>query len=433
MRVAGYIRVSTAEQKMHGFSLEAQTRLIESFCEQNGHKLVGIYADEGKSASKQLHRRTEILRLLDDAEAGRVDLIAFKDLTRWSRNPSQFYAVQDRLDRAKVSWISIEQPSLETVTAQGRLLVGITISVAAHESAQTSERIKFVNKSRVVDGGVLSGKVLIGYKIATIDGKKRIVVDEETRRIAEDVFEQYDSSQNLMSVVRMLREKYGIVRYEAPVRKMLHNRKYIGECRGIQGYCEPIIDKDLFDQVQRSLGQHHYHAKKHEYIFSSLIRCAECGNRMVGMSQKDYRYYYCKNVNVGRCTHRRMINETKLEQHLLDHIDEDISRYIVTIEEAAKTKKNPAPIRAKLERLHDLYIDGQISREEHDRRAEPLLADLREMESTKSDAERIRNAFPDGWRKFYTEAPISAKNAAWRSVLEYIEVDDQGGIKIHFA
>ena len=149
MRAAGYIRVSTAEQAMHGFSLDAQKELIERYAEDHGMKLVGVYADEGKSASKALARRPELLRMVADAESGQFDTILFKDLTRWSRNPSQFYAIQDRLDAAKVSWIAIEQPSLETQTAAGRFNVGIHISVAALESANTSERIKFVNASRV--------------------------------------------------------------------------------------------------------------------------------------------------------------------------------------------------------------------------------------------------------------------------------------------
>ena len=113
MRAAGYIRVSTAEQAMHGFSLDAQKELIERYAADHGMKLVGVYADEGKSASKALARRPELLRMVADAESGQFDTILFKDLTRWSRNPSQFYAIQDRLDAAKVSWIAIEQPSLE--------------------------------------------------------------------------------------------------------------------------------------------------------------------------------------------------------------------------------------------------------------------------------------------------------------------------------
>ena len=133
MKVAGYIRVSTLEQATHGYSLSAQTELIENYCRKNGYVLTRIYADEGISASKALHKRHGIISLLEDAEAGLFDTIVFKDLTRWSRNPSQFYAVQERLDRAKVSWIAIEQPNLETLSAQGKLMVGIKISVAAHE------------------------------------------------------------------------------------------------------------------------------------------------------------------------------------------------------------------------------------------------------------------------------------------------------------
>ena len=204
MRAVGYIRVSTVEQKMHGYSLEAQRELLERYADEHGMRIVEIYADEGKSASKELHKRKEILRLLEDAEAGKFDTILFKDLTRWSRNPAQFYAVQERLDKARVSWIAVEQPNLETVTASGKFAVGIHISVAAHESNQTSERIKFVNASRVQKGGVLTGSLFmpLGYAVGMVDGQKRVIIDESKKDMVNAMFDMYEKTGHIVSVVK---------------------------------------------------------------------------------------------------------------------------------------------------------------------------------------------------------------------------------------
>ena len=52
-----YIRVSSQEQAMFGFSLEAQKNALVKYAEENGMKVVGIYTDEGLSARSKLHQR----------------------------------------------------------------------------------------------------------------------------------------------------------------------------------------------------------------------------------------------------------------------------------------------------------------------------------------------------------------------------------------
>ena len=140
MKVAAYIRVSTVEQAAHGLSLAAQEHLLRTYAEAHDMTIVELYADEGVSAAKSLEKRAAILRLLKDAEAGRFERVIFKDITRWSRNASQYYKVQDRLDKSGVSWIAVEQPYLETVTPTGRFQVGVMLGVSQMEADQRSER-----------------------------------------------------------------------------------------------------------------------------------------------------------------------------------------------------------------------------------------------------------------------------------------------------
>ena len=69
LRAALYIRVSTAEQAMHGKSLQAQRECLESYAAANNMVVVGLYADEGQTARKELKKRKEIHRLIKDVEA----------------------------------------------------------------------------------------------------------------------------------------------------------------------------------------------------------------------------------------------------------------------------------------------------------------------------------------------------------------------------
>ena len=78
-KAALYIRVSTTDQALHGYSLSAQEELLRR------------YADEGISGHVLLEKRPEIMRLLSDAEKGKFAVVLFKDITRWSRNASSYY------------------------------------------------------------------------------------------------------------------------------------------------------------------------------------------------------------------------------------------------------------------------------------------------------------------------------------------------------
>ena len=127
-KAALYIRVSTAEQTLHGYSLAAQEELLRGYADEHNMTVYDLYADQGKSASKSLEKRTELLRLLADAKAGRFQVVLFKDITRWSRNAAAYYKVQEILDGAKVGWIAVEQPYLETLTPTGRFQVSVTFS-----------------------------------------------------------------------------------------------------------------------------------------------------------------------------------------------------------------------------------------------------------------------------------------------------------------
>lgn len=75
-RCAIYIRVSTTEQMMHGKSLEAQKEYLTNYAREHNMAVVGVYADEGKTARKELKKRKAIHSLLQDVEAGRSMLLS---------------------------------------------------------------------------------------------------------------------------------------------------------------------------------------------------------------------------------------------------------------------------------------------------------------------------------------------------------------------
>lgn len=82
LRVAGYARASTDEQKKYGYSIQAQAEEITQWCNDNDHDLINIYIDEGYSASNM--KRPQLQSMLSNLRD--LDAIAFTRLDRLSRN-----------------------------------------------------------------------------------------------------------------------------------------------------------------------------------------------------------------------------------------------------------------------------------------------------------------------------------------------------------
>ena len=439
LRAALYIRVSTAEQALHGYCLEAQKELLVAYAKEHNMRIVGVYADEGKSASKRLYQRTELLRMIDDMEAGLIDVILFKDITRWSRNSSHYHRIQDRIDAADGYWIAVQQPYLETKTPTGRYQVTIMLGNAQLEAEQTSERIRFVNASRVPKGGVLYGakSCPLGYTIREIDGMKRMVKDEGRAEMTAAFFDYYLTHRSMRRTLKFMAEMYGYRLEEKSARKMLKNTMYKGEYKGNTEYCEPYLTPEQFDEIQRAMKKRSYTPKDSSrvYIFSSLLKCAECGRNLTAYHTtkkgKNYLYYRCKNYTIYKtCSHSKGIREDKMEEWLLENIEDEMNKFIhsVKIEQAAPppdTEKKRKAIERKLKNMRELYIDGDIEKVEYTQRKEEYEKQLAELPKHEvRDTQGMRDFLNSDWRTLYDSLQPHEKRAFWRSILDYIEIDN---------
>jgi len=425
-KAALYIRVSTAEQTLHGYSLAAQEELLRGYADEHNMTVYDLYADQGKSASKSLEKRTELLRLLADAKAGRFQVVLFKDITRWSRNAAAYYKVQEILDGAKVGWIAVEQPYLETLTPTGRFQVSVMLGTAQLEAEQTGQRIRFVQDAEIKRGHYPfpAHCAPTGYRTEKRDDGNYLVVDQTTAPIIQTLFSTFRATYNLQRCIERVQEKHGITWSETTVSRTLRNPIYKGEFRGIPNFCDPLIEPEIFDMLQ--LPKRTYTANKHrgEYIFSGLVKCELCGTTMRALCSDDkYHMYQCRsNCHVT-------ITQRELEQKVLAMIEPELSRYRVIVKQRQRDIKAAAQERRKLQekqrRLVDLYTDGMIDRPEYDRRRADLdrrLADLEPM----PELPEIRTNF----REMYDKLTPEKKNVFWKAFLDHIEVDKARNVSL---
>ena len=401
-----------------------------------------LYADKGKSANKALSKRTELNRMLRDAELKKFDCILFKDITRWSRNSAQYYAVQDKLDRYGVYWLAVEQPYLETKTPTGRFQVTVMLGTAQLESENTSQRIKFVMANRVANGGAINGtdKLPLGYRVDDSTGSKRVVKDEKAAPIVMDLFDHYRRTRNQHELGRYLKDQYGITIWQPNLSKLLHNTMYYGEYRGNPSYCEPYLSKSEWDAIQRIKPVYAKQTHNNLYLFRGLLRCPECGRTMSArMKQTGRIYYACQyHLEYHICGYAKQHRQDRIESYLLDNINPMLDAVHVESKNikrnAPKTQNRVKALEAKLDRLKNLYIDGDISKEIYVEKRDKVKIELERIRADHAelDYDKLNAILNSGWRSLYDRIDPEDKAHFWRTILHHIEIKPDGTYKPWF-
>ena len=442
---ASYVRVSTEEQAMRGYSIEAQRDAIRQYAKENGYLIVREYSDEGVSGKKPYNKRPALSQFMEDIQAGeKVDVLLFCKLDRFYRSVKLYYQAVEIMDRCGVAWKAILE-NYETETANGRFTVNIILSVAENEADRTSERIKFVMESKIAKGEAITGRVPIGYKIVD----KKFQIDPEKAEIVRALFRQYELRHSPYEAVQYLNRTYGV---NIPVQSafwIMRNRIYIGYFKGNPNFCEPIVSELQFNRVQelmKSRGIRHNQSSQ-TYIFSGMLICGNCGRRLAGSRYKTggrlYLYYKCNAAyfRADFCTRRQRLREDTLEDWLLANIETELESQRLESEAKAREQKRNKPDRAailrKMNRLKDLYVNEVIDLEQYKADYAQFTAQLEEADAAMVNSERT----PDfrgikekvtGIENFYQDLNAEERQAFWRGLIREIRVDLDDSLHIFF-
>lgn len=443
LRTAIYVRVSTEEQKIHGLSIEAQTEALDEWAKAHGVKVVGHYNDAGISARKKHTKRPELLRLLEDVKAGRVDLIVFTKLDRWFRNIAEYYKVQEILEANNVNWKTIHE-DYDTSTASGRLKINIMLSVAQDEADRTSERIKAVFDAKKKNGEPVTGNVPTGYRL---DGKT-ITYDHEWKDAVDTFFSTYLASGSPAQARKeALRRSGKVISYQLAT-LMLKNRAYSGRFHGIQGMCPQYITEAQYARIQQMRKSNPKAAPTgRTYLFSGLVFCAECGHRLSGacrdVVRKDgtvysSKYYLCQHHYVrsgcknGACTRERYI-----EDELIKLIPDEINRTIIGAKNASSTARqnrvDVGKLKRRLARLQELYLGELIDLDAYRKEYGAIQASIQSAEAVKDADSRVSGfqmLIGVDWAELYASMEEDERGELWRALLQKVSIDHNKQITI---
>ena len=150
IRVAAYCRVST-DSDAQLESLEAQKTHYENYItSRDDWEFAGLYYDEGITGTKK-DKRPELLRLIDDCKAGKVDFVITKSISRFSRNTTDCLELVRKLLALHIP-IYFEKENINTGSMESELFLAILSSMAEGESVSISENSKWSIQKRFESG-----------------------------------------------------------------------------------------------------------------------------------------------------------------------------------------------------------------------------------------------------------------------------------------
>ena len=167
LRVAAYCRVSTDSDEQ-ATSYDAQVEHYTEFIQKNPEwEFAGIYADDGISGTNT-KKREDFNRMIDDCEAGNIDMIITKSISRFARNTLDCLKYIRQLKDKNIP-VFFEKEAINTMDAKGEVLITIMASLAQQESQSLSQNVKLGLQFRYQNGQVqVNHNHFLGYKLLFI-------------------------------------------------------------------------------------------------------------------------------------------------------------------------------------------------------------------------------------------------------------------------
>ena len=151
-RVAAYCRVSTDEEAQatsYDLQVDYYTKLIT---ERDDWELVEVYADEGISGTQTKHREN-FNRMIEDCEAGKIDMIITKSISRFARNVVDCISTVRKLkDRNPPISVYFEKERVDSLDEKMEVFLTMMASFAQEESRSISTNIRWAIQNRMKEG-----------------------------------------------------------------------------------------------------------------------------------------------------------------------------------------------------------------------------------------------------------------------------------------
>ena len=351
-----YLRLSRDDDNVgESNSIATQRMMLRRYAEQNSLFVVDEYIDDGFSGTN--FDRPSFQRMIDDIEAGRINCVVTKDLSRLGRNYLMTGQYMELYFPAHgVRYIAIDN-GVDSNNQQSAEFTPFLNVINEWYARDISRKVTKAFRTRHENGAHYGAYAPLGYRK---DPKQtgHLLVDDETKWIVEKIYALAVQGAGAAKITRILAaeqiptpgwlnfQRYGTFahiyegqpesrRYEwtiSQVRKILRDETYIGhsihnrqatvsfkskkrvnrpkeEWWRVEGTHEAIISKADFDRVQQNIASRRRQRNDGTtQIFAGMVKCADCGWTMGYCENKQnktpFGYYHCVKHGQGlnQCT-----------------------------------------------------------------------------------------------------------------------------------
>lgn len=350
-KVAAYCRVSMeSERMMH--SISAQISYYNSLIQKNPEwEYAGVYADSfisGTSTSK----RSEFQRMLADCDAGKIDIILCKSISRFARNTVDLLETVRHLKNHSIE-VQFEKENIHSMSGDGELMLTILASFAQEESRSISENVKWGIHKRM-ENGIPNGHFRVyGYEWVCDE----LVIVPKEAEVVKRIFQNFFDGKSRLETEREfaaegITTRGGYPWMDSNIRQVLTNITYTGNLllqkeytddpltkhrkknRGeltqyyVENTHEPIIDMETFQYVQNEMARRKElgalsNKSLNTCCFTGKIKCSYCGQSYMHNRRTDrgfMEFWNCGSMKKkgGKCPVGGSINHQNLQRVCAD-------------------------------------------------------------------------------------------------------------------
>ena len=344
MKAVIYARYSSDNQREE--SIEGQIRDCKEYAKYNDISIVGSYIDRAMSAKTD--NRPNFQKMIKDSAKRQFDMVIVWKLDRFARNRFDSANYKNLLKKNGVRVVSAKESISEG--AEGIILESVLEGYAEYYSVELAEKVNRGMKDNALKAMYNGGVTPLGYYV---DEEQHLQIDEKKAPFVQEIFRRFADGEAIKSIladmnargvgitVRM-KKKSGRKAYEHSlgynnVRRILTNRKYIGEYRFkdvvIENAIPPIVDKDLFEKVQKRIAVNTRApaVKKatDEYLLTTHLFCGKCKAMMIGESGTGkkgtvYHYYKCANAKKTHTCDKKTVAKDFIENAVVKAVVEKL-------------------------------------------------------------------------------------------------------------
>ena len=347
-----YIRLSKEDEREGpSQSVRNQESLLREFVRQHRLSVYDTYVDDGWSGTN--FDRPSFRRLIDDIEAGKVNMVITKDLSRLGRDYIMTGHYMERyFPEHRVRYISLLDGIDTGVDSTANDITPFRAIMNDMYAKDISKKIKSVKRDKQRKGQFIGGKPVYGYKMHPTE-KNKIVIDERAAPTVRRIFALALSGVSCRNIAALLNQEgvptpatYANLPVARPgpytglwsserISDMLKNETYIGnmvqgrsvkisykskKCLKqdpanwvvVEGTHEPLVDKETFRKVRMLVdSRKHTRSRTYDFLLKGLIFCHECGYPLAVLNRKnaggeDVLYFVCRTyqrfTKAGVCT-----------------------------------------------------------------------------------------------------------------------------------